>query len=46
LHNALWFLGRYHRITDWTAGCIAVTNDEIEELYHAVPVGTPITIVP
>jgi len=46
LHNALWFLGRYHRLTDWTAGCIAVTNDEIEELYHAVPVGTPITIEP
>ena len=31
---------------DWTAGCIAVTNAEIEEIYHAVRVGTPIVIKP
>lgn len=35
-----------HRWKDWTAGCIAVTNDEIEEIYDAVKDGTPITIVP
>jgi murein L,D-transpeptidase YafK len=31
---------------DWTAGCIAVTNAEIEEIYRAVRVGTPIVIRP
>ncbi len=32
--------------TDWTAGCIAVTNSEIEEVYSMVKVGTPIFIKP
>jgi len=31
---------------DWTAGCIAITNAEIEELFAAVRVGTPILIRP
>jgi murein L,D-transpeptidase YafK len=31
---------------DWTDGCIAVTNAEIEEIWRAVPDGTPITILP
>ncbi len=31
---------------DWTDGCIAVTNAEIEEIWRLVPVGTPITISP
>lgn len=31
---------------DWTAGCIAVENSEIEEIYAMVPVGTPIVILP
>jgi len=31
---------------DWTAGCIAVTNDEIEDIYAMVRVGTPISIYP
>ncbi|SEF88780.1 L,D-transpeptidase catalytic domain [Jhaorihella thermophila] len=29
---------------DWTAGCIAVKNREIEEIYAMVRLGTPITI--
>ncbi len=29
---------------DWTDGCIAVSNDEIEALWDAVPDGTPIYI--
>jgi len=29
---------------DWTRGCIAVTNAEIEYLYKVVDVGTPIII--
>ncbi|MCB2115859.1 MAG: L,D-transpeptidase family protein [Rhodobacteraceae bacterium] len=31
---------------DWTAGCIAVKNREIEEIYAMVRVGTPIYIYP
>lgn len=31
---------------DWTLGCIAVSNREIEELFIAVPIGTPISINP
>lgn len=31
---------------DWTWGCIAVTNDEIEEMYAMVQNGTPIYIYP
>jgi len=34
------------RPDDWTAGCIAVTNAEIEEIWQRVPVGTPIVIQP
>lgn len=32
--------------TDWTDGCIAVTNDEIEEIWALVKNGTPIEIKP
>lgn len=35
-----------HKTSDWTAGCIAVTDDEIEEIYKLVKDGTPITINP
>ena len=31
---------------DWTDGCIAVKNMEIEEIWNSVPNGTPITILP
>lgn len=31
---------------DWTDGCIALTNEEIEELWQIVPNGTPIEIRP
>ena len=34
------------RSDDWTWGCIAVTNDEIEDIYAMVRDGTPITIHP
>ena len=30
------YLRKFHRLRDWTAGCIAVTNDEVDELYVAV----------
>lgn len=38
-----WFLGWG---MDWTDGCIAVGNQEIEELLHAIKDGTPIEIMP
>lgn len=31
---------------DWTAGCIALTDDEVEDVYAMVPDGTPILITP
>jgi len=46
LPNGYGWLGRSHRLRDWTAGCIAVTNDEIEEIWRLVPSGTPIEIKP
>ncbi len=30
---------------DWTEGCVALTNDEIDELYKVAREGTPVTIV-
>jgi len=39
-------LGKLHRTSDWTDGCIAVTNSEIEEIWKLVPDGTPIEIKP
>lgn len=44
LPNGLGHIGRAHLARDWTAGCIAVTNEEIEWLYEAVAVGTPVEI--
>ncbi len=31
---------------DWTAGCIAVSDDEMAMIYQMVPTGTPIWILP
>jgi murein L,D-transpeptidase YafK len=46
LRNGLGFIGKFHRMIDWTAGCIALTNEEIDELYDRVEIGTPIIIQP
>jgi len=40
------YLGALHRQTDWTDGCVAVTNAEIEEIWNLVPVGTRVEIRP
>ncbi|HVF85481.1 MAG TPA: L,D-transpeptidase [Abditibacteriaceae bacterium] len=32
--------------SDWTAGCVALTDSEIEELYAATKIGTPVWIRP
>lgn len=46
LPDNLNHLGPLHRKVDWTDGCIAVTNSEIEEIWQLVPDGTPIEIRP
>lgn len=46
LPNGRGWIGRFHRRADWTAGCIALANFEIEEIYRAVPDGTPIELRP
>jgi len=33
------------REQDWTNGCVAVTNAEMDEIYPRVTVGTPVTII-
>ena len=43
--NESW-LGEAHREFDWTNGCIAVTDDEMEEIWELVDDGTPIEIRP
>jgi murein L,D-transpeptidase YafK len=39
-------IGKWHAIKDWTLGCIAVTNEEIDEIYHLAEVGTKVKISP
>jgi murein L,D-transpeptidase YafK len=39
-------LGAAHAQYNWTEGCIAVTDREIEEIWAAVPRGAPIQIKP
>lgn len=44
--NKIKNIGKLHLIKDWTFGCIAVTNAEMDELYQNVEIGTPIEIKP
>jgi len=46
LPNGMGAVGAAHTLRDWTDGCIAVTNEEIEEIWRVVPNGTPIEIKP
>ncbi|HSB72669.1 MAG TPA: L,D-transpeptidase family protein [Candidatus Methylomirabilis sp.] len=46
LPNGLGWLGRLHQLMDWTDGCIALTNPETDEIWRAIPDGTPIEIKP
>ena len=32
--------------SDWTWGCVALEDENVRELFNAVPVGTPVTIEP
>lgn len=49
IHGLPWgygWLGHLHLLRDWTYGCIAVTNGEMDELYTIIETGTPVEIVP
>jgi murein L,D-transpeptidase YafK len=46
LPNGYGWVGSSHRLKDWTDGCIAVTNTEMDEIWQAVADGTPIEIRP
>ncbi|HZL26157.1 MAG TPA: L,D-transpeptidase family protein [Acidobacteriaceae bacterium] len=42
--RGLGWLGRLQPQIDWTDGCIALTNPEMDEVWKLVPTGTPIEI--
>src|ERR1700683_34394 len=42
IKNGLGWLGSMHRVMDWTDGCIAVSDTEMDEIWSLVPDGTPI----
>ncbi len=44
LPNGKGWVGVRHRNKDWTEGCIAVTNEEIEQIWNTVADGTPVEI--
>lgn len=46
LKNGLSWVGGLHTGIDWTEGCIAVTNEEMDEIARLVPNGTPVEIRP
>jgi murein L,D-transpeptidase YafK len=46
LPNGYRYVGAAHRLKDWTDGCIAVTDEEMDEIWQAVPDGTTIEIRP
>ena len=46
LTNGLRWIGKRHLLSDWTDGCIAVTSEEIEELWRCIPDGTTIILLP
>jgi L,D-peptidoglycan transpeptidase YkuD (ErfK/YbiS/YcfS/YnhG family) len=46
IKNGLDWVGASHTELDWTEGCIAVTDAEMEEIYKLVPNGTIVVIMP
>ncbi len=40
------WMGKLHTGYDWTQGCIAVANEEIDEIWTMVPNGTLVEIRP
>ena len=46
LPNGYGWVSSQHRLKDWTDGCIAVTDEEMDEIWKVVPDGIPIEIKP
>lgn len=46
LRNGEGHLGKSHLESDWTQGCIAVTDEEMDEIWDLVSDGTAIEINP
>ena len=46
IRNGLGWLGRLHLAIDWTNGCVAISDSEMDEIWHAVPDGTKIILQP
>ena len=46
IKNGLAWVGASHAEVDWTKGCIAVSDEEMEEIYRLVPNGTIVEIRP
>ncbi len=36
----------YYSTINWTDGCIALSNADVDEIYEVVTLGTPVTILP
>ncbi len=43
--NGLGYWGKFHRFIDWTGGCIALTDSEMDDLFQHVDVGCEVVIV-
>jgi len=46
IKNGTPWVGDAHTEVDWTKGCIAVTDEEIEEISRLAPIGTVVEIRP
>jgi L,D-peptidoglycan transpeptidase YkuD (ErfK/YbiS/YcfS/YnhG family) len=46
IKNGSSWVGNAHAEVDWTKGCIAVSDEEMEEIYKLVPNGTIVEIRP
>lgn len=46
IHGLRTDVGQAHLMSDWTRGCVAVTNQEIEEIWSLVPDGVRVEIRP
>jgi murein L,D-transpeptidase YafK len=44
--GGLIYIHGHGATSDWTLGCVALENEDMKELYDAVPLGTPVTIKP
>jgi murein L,D-transpeptidase YafK len=46
IQKGLGWLGPAQHWIDWTDGCIALTDSQMEEVWNSVPAGTPVEIRP